>query len=110
MMHWHAEKSDPMNPLFTGYATLLLMSLAACSDGAAPPEPVRPVASIVVGRASGGGERSFGGEVRARHETPVSFRIGGKVLRRLVDAGAVVQAGQPLALLDPADATLVGCR
>jgi membrane fusion protein, multidrug efflux system len=95
-----------MNSQIAWHATLILIGLAACSDSTPPSEPPRPVASIVVGRVSIGSERSFGGEVRARYETPVSFRIGGKVLRRLVDAGAVVKAGQPLALLDPADATL----
>lgn len=43
------------------------------------------------------------GEVRARHEVDLAFRVGGKIAARLVDAGAEVKPGMPLARLDPAD-------
>jgi RND family efflux transporter MFP subunit len=49
---------------------------------------------------------SYTGEVRARHEADLGFRVGGKIAVRLVDAGAAVRAGQPLARLDPADLDL----
>ncbi|MET0985763.1 MAG: efflux RND transporter periplasmic adaptor subunit [Steroidobacteraceae bacterium] len=80
--------------------------IAACSEKVPPPEPPRPVATIVVDAGSADSKRSFAGEVRARHETPLGFRISGKLQRRLVDSGAAVKAGQPLALLDPADVAL----
>jgi multidrug efflux system membrane fusion protein len=44
--------------------------------------------------------------VRARIETTLGFRIGGKIVERRVDTGAAVKAGQVLARLDPADAGL----
>jgi multidrug efflux system membrane fusion protein len=44
--------------------------------------------------------------VRSRYETPLAFRIPGKITARLVDAGAVVKAGQVLARIDPADSAL----
>ncbi|NMH16413.1 biotin/lipoyl-binding protein [Tepidiphilus sp. B18-69] len=43
------------------------------------------------------------GTVRARHETPLAFQVGGRIVARLVDAGASVQTGQVLARLDPKD-------
>ncbi|UHD17680.1 efflux RND transporter periplasmic adaptor subunit [Thiocapsa bogorovii] len=43
------------------------------------------------------------GTVRARHEIPLSFRIGGEIQERLVDAGAHVEAGDVLFRLDPRD-------
>jgi multidrug efflux system membrane fusion protein len=49
---------------------------------------------------------TFSGEVHAREEPQLAFRIPGKIVRRLVDAGARVTAGQALAELDPADARL----
>jgi len=49
---------------------------------------------------------AYAGEVRAREEPTLSFRIPGKLARRLVDAGTRVRAGQALAELDPADARL----
>ncbi|CRI63343.1 Efflux transporter, RND family, MFP subunit [Thiocapsa sp. KS1] len=45
------------------------------------------------------------GTVRARHEIPLSFRIGGEIQARLVDAGARVEAGDVLFRLDPRDVT-----
>ncbi len=48
----------------------------------------------------------YSGELRARYETDLGFRIGGKIVARLVDAGARVSKGQVLARLDPEDAKL----
>ncbi|ROL65286.1 efflux transporter periplasmic adaptor subunit, partial [Pseudomonas protegens] len=49
---------------------------------------------------------SYPGEVRARYEPDLAFRIGGKVSRRLVEEGERVKANQPLAELDPQDVRL----
>jgi len=51
-------------------------------------------------------ERSFVGTVRPRIESDLGFRVAGKVAKRLVEVGTLVEAGQPLALLDEADLTL----
>ena len=44
------------------------------------------------------------GEVQARYSTPLSFRVGGKIVERLVRLGDAVTPGQIVARLDPADA------
>lgn len=80
--------------------------LAACSKAPPPPEPPRPVLTRIVGESAGQGALVYAGEVRSRYETPLGFRIPGKVSARLVDAGAQVKAGDVLARLDPADTTL----
>lgn len=56
--------------------------------------------------ASAAGLAVYSGEVRARHEADLGFRVGGKLIARLVDVGASVSAGQPLARLDAADLQL----
>ncbi|HSC81712.1 MAG TPA: efflux RND transporter periplasmic adaptor subunit, partial [Chitinolyticbacter sp.] len=43
---------------------------------------------------------------RAHVETPLSFRIGGKLIERRVDIGSVVRRGQAIARIDPQDASL----
>ena len=88
---------------FGGLLPLLLL-LAACTEQA-PPEPVRP-ALVVQAGAGGAGVQVYAGEVHAREEPSLAFRIPGKLLRRHVDAGARVKAGQALAELDPADVRL----
>lgn len=92
--------------------TLVLLSvviaLAACGkkEEAAPAKVERPALTHVVGAQAGGDGSVYSGEIRARHEAQLGFRIGGKLVERLVDAGAAVQAGQPLARLDASDAVL----
>jgi RND family efflux transporter MFP subunit len=49
---------------------------------------------------------TFPGRVEAKEQAALGFRVGGKMVERLVDAGAVVKAGQVLARLDPSDAAL----
>jgi RND family efflux transporter MFP subunit len=46
------------------------------------------------------------GIIKARTESELSFRVGGRLDRRLVDAGAIVRKGQTLAYLDPTDLQL----
>lgn len=85
----------------------LAFTLSACSKEA-PPQQVseRPALTQVVGDSASAGAYSYSGEIRARHEVALGFRIGGKVTQRAVDAGARVKAGQVLARLDGADAGL----
>ncbi|KAB2917120.1 MAG: efflux RND transporter periplasmic adaptor subunit [Dechloromonas sp.] len=78
------------------------------ADTTAP--PVKLVKAITVGQGEEADERRFSGEVRARTETLVGFRVGGKMTERMVDAGARIKAGQPLARLDPSDARLAASQ
>lgn len=89
-----------ITPLFAA----LVFALCACSKESAPPAAVeRPALTLVVGSVAGDGTHVYSGEIRARHEISLGFRVGGKISQRLVDAGAVVKAGQVLAKLDSAD-------
>jgi RND family efflux transporter MFP subunit len=85
---------------------LAVAALAACSNERPAEDPVRPVVAMQL-QAGGAESRDvYSGEVHARHETDVAFRVGGKLVARLVDAGATVRKGDLLARLDPADARL----
>ena len=80
--------------------------LAACGERAQVEDAAQPV---LVAHPEGGAEAAltaYAGEVRARQESPLSFRIGGNLIRREVDAGDRVRAGQVLAELDPGDSRL----
>ncbi|MED5619268.1 efflux RND transporter periplasmic adaptor subunit [Ideonella sp. BN130291] len=80
--------------------------LVACSKPQPAPEPVRAVRTMTVSSDSAGGVHEFAAEVRARTESRLGFRVGGKLVRRAVDLGATVKAGQMLAQLDPQDLKL----
>jgi multidrug efflux system membrane fusion protein len=91
--------------------------LAGCGKESAPAANVesvkvesakneQPVLTQVVGAVVSDSGNVYSGEIRARYETTLSFRIGGKIVERLVDVGAVVKEGDVLARLDQADAGL----
>lgn len=76
--------------------------LAACSPKPAP--PAAPLVRVAIAApASAGSDASFTGVVRARIESAPGFRVAGKISARLVDAGQIVRAGQPLMRLAAED-------
>lgn len=87
-------------------APLLLVLLAGCGKEAAKTEDVRPVRAIELVASSGGEQVEFSGDVRARYESRLGFRVGGKIVERRVDVGAIVKDGQVLMRLDPQDLRL----
>ena len=95
-----------MSPVLRGGMVVgAILLLGGCSKAEPPVEPLRPVLTAVLGAAAESTSVTYSGEVRSRYETPLGFRISGKIAARLVDAGAQVKAGEALAQLDPADAS-----
>ncbi len=86
-------------------AFALAASLVACSHEVPPAEVVRP-ALVVQPQPAAQAMNAYPGEVRARFEPELAFRIGGKISKRLVDVGSRVKQDQPLAELDPQDVRL----
>ncbi len=80
--------------------------LGACGKGPVPSDPPRPVLTMVVGQGGAASGVTYSGEVRSQFESPLAFRVPGKISARHVDAGAVVRPGDMLARLDPADLAL----
>ncbi|MBK8361496.1 MAG: efflux RND transporter periplasmic adaptor subunit [Comamonadaceae bacterium] len=79
------------------------MLVSACSRPAPPEEPVRSVKVITVGLGAFESGQEYAGEVRARVESRLGFRVAGKITKRTVEVGQRVMAGQLLAQLDPRD-------
>ncbi len=80
--------------------------LAACSKNDSKPAEVRPVKSQIVAIEAVASSGNFSGDVRARYESKLSFRVAGKVAQRVVDVGTRVKKGQLLARLDATDLQL----
>ncbi len=87
----------------------LFVALSGCGREAPPPQQadIRPVRAEQAGRALTSGEVRYSGEVRARFETDLAFRVGGRIASRLAEVGSRVTAGQAIATLDPSDYALV---
>lgn len=78
--------------------------LAGCGKKAEVKEAeVRPVRTVVVDPAPVDDDRQAVGEIRARYESDLSFRVAGKVQSRTVDVGVSVKAGDILSTLDVQD-------
>jgi RND family efflux transporter MFP subunit len=83
-----------------------IVALAGCGKQEASAPPPRPVVTVVATPAAGAEVAVYSGEVRARREADLGFRIPGKIVARYVDVGTPVKKGTALAKLDPADAQL----
>ena len=90
--------------VFTAGALVVASALlSACSRQEAAPEPVRAVKVVAVGEQAQQQAAVYAGEVRARVESRLGFRVAGKLVQRAVDAGQRVTTGQLLAAIDPQD-------
>lgn len=90
-------------PLLQGVALAAMLMLTACSKEEPTPEPVRPVLSVEVQGMDQERLGRFAGNIEARYQSTLGFRVPGRIARRLVDVGSEVQKDQLLATLDPTD-------
>ena len=81
----------------------LLVLLSACSKPPPAEEPVRAVKLLTVGESAYGSGFEYAADVRPRVESRLGFRVAGKIVRRAVELGQRVQAGQLLAQVDATD-------
>ena len=85
---------------------LMIMTLTSCGkqNETEQLEPVvRPVAVMTVEAPSEGRVRSFSGMAKSAVETPLSFRVSGKIIQLNAKRGMKVKAGDLIAKLDPSD-------
>ena len=84
----------------------LLLLIGGCGRSAAEVAPQPPLVKLATVATAGGDIDRYTGVVAPRVESALSFRVGGKITARLVEAGQVVRAGQVLARLDGTDFAL----
>lgn len=83
-----------------------VLGLVACKKTAEKTDDIRPVRVVTAAFESSELQTEFPGEVRARIESRLGFRVPGKIISRKVDVGSVVKKGQVLMQLDPQDLLL----
>lgn len=91
---------------FVAIAVSSVLLLAACSKPVDKAEETRPVRAIRLAAGNVDIAAEFPGEVRARVESRMGFRVGGKIVARKIDVGSIVKRGQVLMQLDPQDLQL----
>ena len=93
-------------PAWLPYAVAMSLALlAGCGKKAPEAEAAVPVIAQPVQAVDGAATGRFPGEIHARYEMPLSFRVGGQLTARYVNPGDLVKQGQALAQLDPTDAS-----
>lgn len=96
-----------MKLAITYFALLCVCGLSACQKTETLTQALpRPAQIWVVDAQAHTHMLTWSGEVKARFEADLAFRVGGKVTARQVDLGNQVVAGQVLVSLDPADLRL----
>ena len=87
-------------------SAIMLAALGGCAKSTDTVNSVRPALAFKISSNSNVDTDVYAGEIRARREADHAFRIGGKMVARLVEQGSVVKRGQVLAQLDPQDVKL----
>lgn len=83
-----------------------LVILAACSEKQEEKaEVVRPVL-FVTAQAEPSQQMGFAGSVEPQYSTDLAFRVLGRLIQRNVDIGDMVEKGQVVAMIDPAQLDL----
>jgi RND family efflux transporter MFP subunit len=88
-------------------ATFIVLSMRTHEASAvSDPRQQAPMVRLVAAGQVTGAERRFTGVIAARVQSNLGFRVAGKVIRRLVDVGQQVKAGQALMQIDESDLRL----
>lgn len=82
-------------------AVLIAAMVGACDDPAPLAPPIRPVRTTTVDEGAAGETASLTGQVRAKDQVSLGFRIDGRMIDRPVHVGDTLKAGQVVARLDP---------
>jgi len=95
---------NPLIPVV--FALFAALALAGCGHGSLAVKPAKPVIALKLSPTDTTARDEYSGDVHARYESALGFRVPGKILSRNVNLGDSVKAGQLLARLDSADAAL----
>jgi membrane fusion protein, multidrug efflux system len=82
-------------------AALIAATVAGCDKASPPVSEARPVRTVTVQHGAEGEIVSLTGQVRAKDQASLAFRLDGRMIERPVHIGDVLKPGQVVARLDP---------
>ncbi|WP_315831583.1 efflux RND transporter periplasmic adaptor subunit [Bradyrhizobium prioriisuperbiae] len=90
-----------------GAAAVVTLSIRThAAPAVSDPRQEPPIVRLATAAPVAGSERGFTGVIGARVQSNLGFRVPGKIVERLVNAGEQVKAGQPLMRIDETDLRL----
>jgi membrane fusion protein, multidrug efflux system len=81
-----------------------LIALVGCGAEEPAKPPLRPVQTIVIRHGAAGEQVSLSGQIQARNQANLAFRIGGRLIERRLNVGDAVSARQLVARIESQDA------
>ena len=96
---------SPYKVVLLSLCMLVNIQLVACKKNNADAEHI-PFVMVSQPNNAAQTLKSYAGDVQAKQQTALSFRVGGQIIERYVDVGDHVKVGQVLARLDVKDAEL----
>ena len=98
---------SPKSRLYIGLAAIAIVIISGftwkMTSHKAAAEEIVLVRAEKVGHVDAAQKYTYAGEVRGRYESQLAFQVGGKVIKRNVELGQKVQAGEMLMQLDAKD-------
>ena len=82
-------------------AALIVATVTGCNKKEAHDPPARSVRTVTIERGADGETVSLTGQVRAKDQVSLAFRLDGRMIDRPVNVGDVLKPGQLVARLDP---------
>jgi len=82
-------------------ACLVAVTAGGCEKKVPPAAEARPVRTVTVARGADGDTVSLTGQVRAKNQVSLAFRLDGRMMKRAVNVGDVLKPGEIVAELDP---------
>ena len=83
-------------------AAVLIAAIVTGCDNPAPSAPqIRPVRTVTIAGRAEGEMVSLTGQIRAKDQASLAFRLDGRMIERPVNVGDRIQAGQVIGRLDP---------
>lgn len=101
-----ALSSKSLTAIVSAIGLCAVVTVSGCSKKAEKTEDIRPVRAVQTSFEGSEISTEFSGEVRARVESRLGFRVPGKIVARKVELGTLVKRGQVLLQLDPQDLLL----
>ncbi|EPF94493.1 RND transporter [Acinetobacter gyllenbergii] len=96
---------NQINRIILGLLIVSSVLLSACQKELPKTEEI-PYVMVTQPSRNHIDQKSYAGDVQARQQTALAFRVGGQITERYVDVGDRVKVGQVLAKLDVKDAQL----
>lgn len=110
MHQWNWLTKIPKKQIYYGLAAIVI---ALCSIGGivwhahrqakVVTDDITVVQTAVIGAAAAAQEYTYSGEVRGRYESQLAFQVSGKIIKRNVELGSVINTGDVLMQIDPKD-------